>query len=311
VVRALLVLALVGCTPELLDTTSLVGGPRLLAVAAAPAEVRPGQPFTLRALDVSPAGEAGRAPAWSLCTERAPLTEAGPLSSTCLAGDGPALGTGIEVMGTVPRDVCRNFGPDQPPPRAGQPPGRPADPDATGGYYQPVRVRIPGEGDSAFAVRVLCNLGGATPEQQAAFDQGYRLNQAPALSGLFAAGGGRIPAVQEDPAAVSLVPAGATVSLRAAWPRCGDEACGGAERYLWFDPAARALVMRREAVRISWFATAGTFAAARTGEGETGEISESTNVWTAPQTPGDVRVWLVVRDDRGGLGWSSHRLRVP
>lgn len=311
--RWLLLALVAGCSPEIADTTSLVAGPRLLAVAASPAEVRPGQPFMLRALDVGPAGAAGRPLEWSLCTERTPLTEPGPLASACLADAAlPGLGTGDEAQGTVPRDVCRTFGPDQPAPKPGQPSGRPADPDPTGGYYQPVRVRVAG-GDSAFGLRVLCNLGGATPMQQADFDAAYFPNHNPALAGLFLETGARLVSLEEDPTAVTIVPRSTRLALRAAWTACPArvaEGCAGAEPYAWLDPTWRQLIQRREAIRISWFTTGGAFDAARTGraEAEAGTALDSSNVWASPPSAGPVLLWVVIRDDRGGLGWSSYRL---
>jgi hypothetical protein len=34
------------------------------------------------------------------------------------------------------------------------------------------------------------------------------------------------------------------------------------------------------------------------------------NTWTAPTTPGIVRIWVVLRDARGGVGWESYALDV-
>ena len=64
-------------------------------------------------------------------------------------------------------------------------------------------------------------------------------------------------------------------------------------------------------MRVAWFASEGSFDHERTGQlaGERlGPTSQ--NVWHAPDRPADVRLWVVLRDDRGGVGWSSYRLRV-
>ena len=68
---------------------------------------------------------------------------------------------------------------------------------------------------------------------------------------------------------------------------------------------------RREEMRVSWFATAGAFRDGRTGrtEAEADEI-ETENVWTAPEQPGEVVLWVVLRDDRGGVTWQSYRMQV-
>jgi hypothetical protein len=313
------------CTPEILDTTALVDEPALLAAQASPAEVRPGAPVTLRALDVVPGGPVTRTLDWAYCTRRPSLTTAGTLSPECYGTSGPALvglGAGGTVAATLPRDVCQTFGPDQPTPLPGQPAGRPADADGTGGYYQPVRILAPEVPvPVAFGVRALCNLAGATPAQQAERDRRYRLNANPTLTGLTLGGSTPVPAWEGDTAAVTSVPAGAALTLTASWPTCpeGPETegpaaagCGGAEPYVWFDPVARVFTVRREEIVVAWFSTAGLFATARTGrtEAEAATFNDSPNQWTAPAAPGDVWLWVVVRDPRGGVGWSSYHLRV-
>jgi hypothetical protein len=67
---------------------------------------------------------------------------------------------------------------------------------------------------------------------------------------------------------------------------------------------------RRESLRVSWFTSAGRFAEERTGrsEGEA-DVSFSDNTWQAPAA-GVARIWVVLRDDRGGVGWRSYTLRA-
>ena len=67
------------------------------------------------------------------------------------------------------------------------------------------------------------------------------------------------------------------------------------------------MVTSREALRASWFATDGAWATPRTGP-DGGD--ESANEWLAPATPGTVRAWVVLRDDRGGADWRAFRVRV-
>lgn len=313
------------CTPEIIDTSALVDGPAVVAAQASPAEVRPGATVAMRALDIGPGGPAPRALDWAYCTRRPSLTTPGTLSPDCYGATGPALvplGAGGGVSGTLPRDVCQTFGPDQPTPLPGRPAARPADADGTGGYYQPVRLLAPDAAlPIAFGVRALCNLAGATPAQQAERDRRYRLNANPTISGLTVGGGAPVPALEADPAAVTSVPAGAALTLTASWPSCpeGPETegpaapgCGGAEPYVWFDPVARVFTVRREELVVSWYSTAGRFVTSRTGrtEAEAATLNDSPNQWTAPATPGDVWLWVVVHDPRGGVGWSSHHLRV-
>ena len=67
----------------------------------------------------------------------------------------------------------------------------------------------------------------------------------------------------------------------------------------------------REAIRVSWFATGGALDTDTGGRAES-EADQATieNTWTAPATAGEARLWLVVRDDRGGVGWQGYRVRV-
>jgi hypothetical protein len=327
-----------GCAPELEDRSFLVDGPRLLAIASAPAEAAAAEAVTLRALYVDAHGERGAGDlGWAFCVARRALTDEGTVSPDCLAPAGEGLvplGAGTSVSGALPADACRLFGPDPPEPRDGEPAGRPVDPDPGGGYYQPVRLRVRdgGERYSIGATRLACGLAGATAEVAADFGARYRRNESPALASLALVRGGAVEPLAADTA----VRAGETVTLRAAWeacptaPACGDGVCGidedaagcaadcatpkgctGAEPYLVFDPGTRSLVTRREAIRVSWFATAGNLADDVVGRGAD-EAATSTveNTWTAPATPGEARLWLVIRDDRGGIGWQGYQVTV-
>jgi hypothetical protein len=224
----------------------------------------------------------------------------------------------------MPATVCQTFGPDQPAPKPGQPAGRPADPDPTGGYYQPVRILAPDAPQAhdarpyaSFEARAHCNLAGASPARQREYDARYRLNQNPSLVSVALVDDGTVlPALETDAGAVTTVQAGASLTLRARWPACPDPAadCGGSESYVALEPATRTFVDHREELVVSWFATAGQFATAKTGRSEAealaGAPDDSDNIWIAPPTPRDVFLWLVLRDDRGGVTWSSHHLHV-
>ena len=336
---------LAGCTPELDDRSFQIAGPRLLAIAATPAEAAPKTTVTLRALYVDPQGpRAAGDLAWAFCTARKPLTEQGTVSPACVSESGPELaplGSGAAITGALPDDGCRLFGPDRPAPMAGEPVGRAVDPDPSGGFYQPVRLRV--RDDSAFtaigAARLACGISGATPEQSVDFSRRYRHNEYPALAALTIVRSGSSTIVApdapgSDPGAI--VARGERVILRAAWtscptsPACGDGVCGadedlagcaadcttpqgcaGSEQYVWFDPEARVVSRRREAVRVSWYSTAGALDADTSGRAEDeADRADTDNAWTAPNEAGEARLWLVVRDDRGGVGWQSYRVRV-
>jgi len=279
---------LAGCRPDLGEPGSLVTEARFLALRAEPPEALPGGMVQLRALVASPTGSrAEPRPEWAFCTAPKPLDENNVVSGDCLDGAAAPLATEPTPTLRLPVDACQLFGPDPPPQRPGQPPLRPRDPDVTGGYYQPIRVRL----DRATAIaleRVTCNLAGAPAELASAFTSRYRPNQNPRLLGVEATAAGR-------PLGLDAVPAGAAVELEASWDAVD------AESYPVFDVAAQALVDRRESLRVSWFGTAGSFAHERTGRTEADPESTSANTWTAPAAPGAAWLWVVLRDSRGGV----------
>jgi hypothetical protein len=305
-----LLVGIAACTPDLVDDTSLVTVPRILAVRADPAESPPGTAVAFRALWAGPGGTAADAPLdWAFCTARKPFTEPGAVNPGCLAATSPDLvpfGTGVAAGGTLPVDGCRRFGPDRPDPVPGEPAARPTDPDGTGGYYQPLRVYAAG-GEPDFALgqpRIRCGLPMATPMQATEYQRTYQDNLNPAIAAVEISRAGTavaLTSLETDPDASTSVSPGEVVQLVVRW--------NGAESYPWFDPEAHELVTRRESVRISWFATEGAFATGHTGRAEReADNASSDNVWTAPQTGGDVVVWIVVRDDRGGTAWASFRV---
>jgi len=302
------------CKPDLDDRLSLVDEPRVLAIRAEPAEARPGTEVTYTALVGQGLGADGLpALSWSYCTARKPLAELGPVSTACLGGDPDALlpiGNGATAQAALPKDACRSFGPEVPAPKQGEPAGRPVDPDETGGFFQPVILRKGGD-ISLGRARIACGVAGVTPELLAEFQQRYASNTNPALTEVVAlVGGAEIPLEPGDPGAgANRIPAGASVRLRASWPGCDGVPCAGSEPYVVFEPQARALVERTEAIRVAWFATDGAFDEDRTGVEAGGGLS-SDNGWMAPEVAGPVRLWVVIRDDRGGAGWLDFVLDV-
>ena len=184
------------------------------------------------------------------------------------------LGEAASVTATLPGDGCIRFGPDVPPGGF-----RPRGADPSGGYYQPVRVDV---GDLyAFGMsRITCRLPAATFEVAREYDLNYVANQAPAGLAL------ELPAT---------VPADTVVELAASWP------AGAAETYLYFDPLAHRLVTRREAMRVSWFATGGHLPVDATAVDEDDPATRAATTWRTPATPGPAHVWIVLRDSRGGI----------
>ncbi len=342
----LLLLGFCACRPTVEGRPSLIDRPRVLALSSSPAEGKPGDTVTYQALYVGPDGSADvSALDWALCTARKPLAATGAVAQACFSPKGAsliALGSGESAVGNIPKDACQVFGPTPPAPLKGQPNGRPADPDTTGGYFQPARVlaHVPGDAEdySVAMTRLACGLGGATQEQAASYSQGYRENENPALSSLALRHQGRAELLELAPSAASplAVRPGEQVTLRASWAtcpltsECGDEICGpgetlatcpadcttphgcqGSEPYAYFDPLARTVRERRESIRVSWFANDGSFEHDRTGRSESdAAVTYTDNNWTAPDTEGSTLLWVVIRDDRGGVGWGSYNLLV-
>jgi hypothetical protein len=61
---------------------------------------------------------------------------------------------------------------------------------------------------------------------------------------------------------------------------------------------------------IAWYATAGSFDDDRTGRASNETTNSSPNTWHAPAQPGRAHLWVVLRDDRGGVGWSDYTIDV-
>jgi hypothetical protein len=333
-----LLVATGACVPDFDDQSSRVREPRVLAISAFPAEAARGERVELTALVAVPGAPTGAAPSWSLCLDRKPLSELGPVSARCLSSPEPdsnvasVLGDGEVVTATLPAKVCQLFGPERPDPKAGEPSGRPLDPDITGGFYQPVLAWLAGTAVLG-GIRLSCPLAGATREGTVEFNRRYRRNENPELEAF--------ELVRRDGRAVSLdgdqpitLAAGEHVGLRARFAECpgvnacGDGICGpgedagacgedcerpagcrGAERYALYDRQLESVVEREESLVVSWFASAGELSEERSDRNPAEPTPAATNGYVAASA-GEVQLWAVVRDDRGGVSWRSGRVRV-
>jgi hypothetical protein len=339
------------CKPDFGDRPSDVANYRVLAIQSEPAEwvrvldpdTNQAKPATFTALVADPLGTVQNANLdWAFCTLPKPLKELNDVAVGCFGDDQQhlvPLGKGPTATAAVPEDACRQFGPDIPEDQS----FRPADPDVTGGYYQPLRVLYqPPAGAVVPAiakVRIRCGLPGASQEQVAQYNRSYHVDTNPVVSAVEAMlPSGAVPVTLDAP--LSVTP-GASVTLRVSWPvcplsdACGDgvcgptetkeagpgecgqdckveKACGGAERYLAFHLDTRQLVVDREIMRVSWFAVTGggTFEDDRTGRNADDTATFTENLYTAPQAPGLYPIWVVLRDDRGGIAWKSLQVRV-
>ncbi|HKQ70768.1 MAG TPA: hypothetical protein VJT73_15585 [Polyangiaceae bacterium] len=351
-----LLVTLAACKPEFDERTSLVRDERILAVRSAPAEAQPLDPalpgyvpLAYTALVADKDGTKSNVPIeWAYCTLPKPVSELNDVNQLCFSSRTapylkPFAMTGTSVSADLPWDTtqgengCNQFGPDVPAT------GRPADPDSTGGYYQPVRLIVDrgGRFDLELAeTRIKCNLPGATPSVFGEYENRYRLNQNPELDTLVASSDPTLALKTEEEGDSGLVVGvGAAVSLTASWaacpttPECGNgfceeredktacpadcttpKGCTGSEPYVHFDLTTRTVVPRREAMRLSWYTTAGTLRDDRTGSTEEDVVarnsSSSENVWSAPTTPQTATLWVVLRDSRGGSSWKAYRVTV-
>ncbi len=274
--RAILALGVLGCAPILGGDPARVDAPRVLAVRSEPAEARPGDAVTLRALVASPDGET-RTPSWSWCAATRPTAENRVAAEACLAGRRDALaalGTAEALDAVLPSDACALFGSEPAPAAPGEPPRRAVDPDPTGGYHQPVRVDL-SEGEAALGrVRLTCALPDAPAEVARRFAAERRPNA--------------------NPRVLSLGLEGLTIVV--GWD------AADAESYLRYERSTATLEVRREVLRVDVYASGATVGAVNVEAGRA----------TAPVTldgDGPPRVWAVLRDDRGGVDWAV--LEVP
>ena len=355
VVRRIVPLALAfvaACKPEFDNRNSQVTGLRILAVQSEPPEAPPlddqggGVKIQYKALVVDQTGPRPDAPVdWAYCTLPKPTSELNDTTIFCFYPSADWIkpfGTpGTDESGTLPGNGCNQFGPDIPN-IAGQRPSRPADPDATGGYYQPVRLFFNTGTEYSYDLaqtRLRCNLPGATSDVAKAYGRNgttgsYKLNRNPIIDRVVAftvAHPGGIDVYEGGDSLV--VGAGEAITLVALWAACPTRAtaacgdgictpgeavtdcpadcttptgCTGAEPYVHFDLSTRTLVDRRESMRVSWFSPAGEFRDDRTGRSEEeAAITQTDNIWTAPAAPARTFIWLVIRDSRGGASWRS------
>ena len=342
----LALLAATACKPSLDETVSVVSAPVVLAVRSDPAEAPTMADVSYTALFVDASGRIPSARIqWAFCNARKPLAELGPVNTECLETAGSwfdPIGVGPQATGAIPLIACKQFGPDVPMVPKGQTPGRPVDPDPTGGYYQPVRLIAPEKGGDLVGIgetRLACGPAGASPDVLEQFQVRYHANINPAVESLSVVGGTSWET--DDKGATNPVRIGERLTLRAAWAACpskdvcNDGVCGpdetamncpadcmetktntkvvgctGAERFVALGLSTQALAVERESMGVAWFATAGSFDTDRTGRDSTDPTATSDNGWQAPTVSGPVHLWVVLRDNRGGVGWAEYALDV-
>jgi hypothetical protein len=278
----LLVLCLAGCRGTF-DPASYLTGLRVIDVVAKAPEIAPGETTTLTATTFP---QNGPTLDWAVCLIPPVTTLGQAINPDCIQTDQAAdlilLGNGPSVNVTMPRLQAAK--PNALPPLLGVP-------DASDGGYVPVRLRVTSDGSTVTAFYRLryyiAALNGiANPN---------RSNQNPQLAGVFRvtpgvdAGAGEMVDLSMSP---PLVHANDAITLRA------TVTSDSAETYQVLDLQAIALRSVTETMRISWFATAGTF-----DNDVTGPASPNTTLTLDKHLPpanGNIDIWVVVHDDRGG-----------
>jgi hypothetical protein len=290
------------CIPNLGQGAAPITAPRVLAIRADPAEARPGTMVTFTALVAISSAEtpppvgreasadetvgreaaANETVAWSFCRTPRPLTTDGVVASDCVAPPDTGVATGTAISLATPSDGCSVFGPDAPARL------RPADPDATGGYYQPIVAFLPGAPPAVMLARITCDLPNATAAVAAQFTQSYVPNANPSIASLAA----DVAGVTAD---LGSIHPNARVHLQVAWPPAS------AETYAYYDAALDSIVWQREAMSVAWYASAGAIDRESTVRAADDPETTSDDDWTAPAAPGPFRLWVVLRDSRGGV----------
>ena len=192
----------------------------------------------------------------------------------CITADAASylipLGAGPTIEARIPSVDPASFGP----------------PDFTGGLYLPIRLRLKTASESLDGILRL-RLSGDAP-----------INHNPVLdSVLIESGGVLLPINDQAPYSAH---AGDHLKLRARFTKESAEtyeapAIGGGTR------------TAIETLNVTWFATAGHFASGSTGPDVDTILALDRN----PPAPGaTVDLWVVGRDERGGLDFIHRTLKV-
>ena len=299
----------VGCKPDLGSPPSLVIGPRFLAVRGVPPEAAENGMVTYDALVVDPNGTVtNQTFGWAQCLVPDPPANGNDVSSGCLAIPDDTAAPAATFTAALPANACTLFGPETPPPMKGQPPTRPADPDTTGGFYQPVRTTWQSDAgpEIAFALeRITCPLANAPTDIAGQFASTYVPNNNPMVADLVLDPAGAATSLYAaGQTTAATVTAGQKVILQA------DFSADSAEMFPVWNVSTLMLETQRESLQLAWFATGGVFEHDATGRSQSETETFTQNAWTAPTTPGPVYFWVVLRDSRGGIDFAPAEIDV-
>jgi hypothetical protein len=275
---------------------------RVLAIGATPVRPLPGETATLTPLVYAPEGTAVTR-SWSWCPFVGEARDGYPClvdeaAVTGWGGGGNAsppfdLGTGETLSfphtlsPEVLRRVCAGTTDGMPPPLV---------PDCSAGFPVTVRLVVQTAGDRVVAVRTL----------HLRFEAAQEANDNPAIEQLLvAAGDDRLP----------LEGASVPADRDAETPIAARLPEAAAERYTDRDDRGQP-VAARERLTLTWFVEAGEPEHQRTSfiDGVIPLATASENRWKFPEpepgAPASARLILVVRDNRGGVGWQAATVRL-
>ncbi len=293
-----------GCVPIVEEDPSRVREGQILAIQFEPAEAEPKETASATALVVKASEASAVSVDFDLCLARKALSELGPVAPECV-GTGvkddkvaTPLGSGSNVSFAVPEQACRLFGPQRPPAEPGQPPGRPADPDASGGYYQPVVAR---SDDTALGgLRLDCGLPGASQAQVAEYNRNHQDNVNPKSTSVkLRVGSGPWQEVPLDSDIALSLPRDSAIVIRAEW--------SAPDSYQILSPEDRQLKEQTENYLVSFYSTVGRFVNHRV-IADSRERADAQ--WQSPESRERVDFWVIARDGRGGVGWATFVLDV-
>ncbi len=284
---------------------TLVESLRVLAIRAEPAEIATGQTTLLRALvvDLDPAA-AGRAVTleWALCDKiPAPGVEIDPtcfdLETAPYITPLPTLPDG-GAQATMPPHTIRDLG----------------IPDPTGGLYVPIRLRARAGDKKVTAFHKLRFSNGIVAPNQNPTLTGVAFIPTGADGDLPDAGQTVTPQpLVDDGSAPMVLPRGGKLRLRA------SAAPGSAESYTTIagsigadtDPSQIETKTVTELIRFFWYTSAGRYDGQVTGEERPDNVLDTSEYAESLAGRGGlVDVWLVAREERGGIDWLHRQIRL-
>lgn len=294
---ALAALTLLGGCDSDFEPYNLLTSLRVLAIESSPVSPSPGEVSTLTPLLYVPDGDEVTS-SWSWCPADAPMDDG---SSCALSEAEASLALGAPVSFDLGSEPTARFDHGFEPAALARLcsgaelfGGARAALDCTGGLPIQIRYVVSTGRDEIVSVRRL--LLRFSPE--------HPDNQNPSISGVSAVVSGT-PAALDEAAEVTLARDTET-ELTAAIPETSSESVPPRE------PSGAA----RERLALTWFIDAGETRYQRTSfvDGALSLERAASNTWTLPSLAAHAadaaRLIVVVRDDRGGVGWHTARVSL-